>query len=68
MSCCSQKIQEPSTEPLLCAAMELCWLRALGDFFPAESLRKTETKLHNESKWCREWKEVWEEQGRAIFC
>lgn len=66
MSCCSQKIQE--TGPLLCAAMELCSLRGLGDLFPVESLRKTKMKLHNESKWCREWKEIWEEEGRVIFC
>lgn len=65
VSCCPQKIQE--IDPLLCAAMELCSLRGLGDLFPVESLRKTKMKLHNESK-CREWKEVWEEEGRAIFC
>lgn len=65
VSRCS-RTQETSAEPLLRAAMQLCSRRGLGDFFPVESL--TKMTLHDGSKRCREWREVWGEGGRAIFC
>lgn len=68
VSCCSPpgKIQEIWSGPVLCAPMELCLLRRLGDLFPVGKSRKTRMKLPNGSRWWSGREECGDER-RAIF-
>lgn len=61
------RIQDIFTGPVLCAAMELCVLRRLGDLFPVEKWRKTRVKLQEGSER-RSGRDERCGQPRAIFC